>query len=369
MNVGNHFTDTRARHIRDILRLLWQNQLGLSRAELARRVELSRPAISNITQQIIDWGLVEESEMTASGGGRPGTRIRIVDSAYQILGLSIGSSHIQVQSMSLLGRIHDEKRIEMDCVNCPEDSIEALKRLSAQVIQEKIPLLGVGLSAPCPVNKQQLNSKILPKWKGIDLSKRLRDHFQTPVFIDNDANLGALGELWWGHGKDLSSLLFVKLGTGIGAGVINERQLIRGHHGFAGEIGHTYLRGATLCRCGKNGCLEAYVGAAAIKDRLQASSDKTLGMQSIATDLSSSLVSLLNVLNPQGIILWGDIVQGDPSFITALKAEVATKAKWASIDNNLIKVSSIPSIIAMGASTLVLEYALNNPSLFIQPTL
>ena len=365
MNNPNYFTDTRARHIRDLLKALWQNHMGLSRAELARRLELSRPAISNITQQLIDWGLLEESEMTASKGGRPGTRIRIVDSAFQILGLSLGSSHIQVQSMSLLGEVHSEKSISIDCVNTPKDSIQLLKELSQSVIKADIPLLGVGLSAPCPVHQQRLNHNILPKWTDIHLAQELRLHFQKPVFIDNDANLGALGELWWGHGRNLSSLLFIKLGTGIGAGIVSERRLIRGHHGYAGEIGHTFLRGSAQCRCGKVGCLEAYIGAVAIRDRLAKSSDKRLCLHSIAHDLASTITNLLNIVNPQGIVLWGNIVQDSPAFIDVLQAEVATSANWASIDENLIKASSIPSIIAMGASTMVLDHALNHPSLFV----
>ncbi|MEC8380090.1 MAG: ROK family transcriptional regulator [Myxococcota bacterium] len=368
MNSKNQFTDRRARHIRDLLRILWQNQLGLSRAELARRLELSRPAISNITQQMLDWGLIEESEMTASGGGRPGTKIRIVGSAFQLLGLSLGSSHIQVLSMSLMGEIHDERRVALDCVNQPMESIEALKSLSQKVLKKGIPLLGVGVSAPCPVNHQQLNSKILPMWKGVNLRQTLQDYFCTPVFIDNDANLGALGELWWGHGQNLSSLLFVKMGTGIGAGIVNERQLIRGHHGFAGEIGHTFLRGDAQCRCGRKGCLEAVIGAAAIQNRLKNNSNVQQVMRFVARDLSNALISLLNVINPQGIILWGDILQKHPSFVSALQEEITSIPKWASINSDLIKVSSISSIIAMGAGTLVLEYALNNPSLFVQPT-
>ena len=259
--------------------------------------------------------------------------------------------------MNLLGNIYNERRVALDCVNQPKQSIDALKSLSESVLVKGVPLLGVGLSAPCPVHEQQLNPKILPMWNGIDLRKELHTHFQTPVFIDNDANLGALGEMWWGHGRDLASLLFVKLGTGIGAGIVNERRLIRGHDGFAGEIGHTFLRGDAQCRCGRKGCLEAVIGATAIQNQMSQYTDPRLLIQSIARDLSNALISLLNVINPQGIILWGDILQEHPSFVSALKLEVSSIPKWASISNDLIKVVH-PSIIAMGASTLVLEYAL-----------
>lgn len=302
-------------------------------------------------------------------------QLRIVPECFQVIGLDVGSTHVHAQSMNLHGEVLNEDRVLLDCINQPNQTLEQLIRMGRSVLRNGMPILGIGLSVPCPVNNQNINTNILPKWRDIDFSSRLSEAFMAPVFIENDANAGALSELWWGEGRDLDSLLFIKLGTGVGAGIINNRRLIRGIEGFAGEIGHIYLRDDILCRCGRRGCLEAYVGMPAIRHRAkELGDDATFSsgfindvlLEEITADLSSAIVSLLNVINPQGIVIWGDLLHHEPRFIDKLRLQISISKKWANINATLIRASSIKGAIALGACTLVLEQALLNPALFLR---
>ena len=140
-------------------------------------------------------------------------------------------------------------------------------------------VLGIGVAVPSPVDQErpgELLPLIVPKWKGYNIATHLEGSFKRPVFVDNDANLGALAELWWGAGSSARDLAYIKVATGVGAGLIINGRIFRGSGGIAGEIGHTSIDpNGPQCICGLKGCLTTFIGTPALleraKDELRAS--------------------------------------------------------------------------------------------------
>lgn len=378
---------TRTRHICQVLRHIWAKK-SVSRANIARHTDLSRASITNITNQLLSMGLIMECQQEASRGGRPATPLKVSPNRFQIIGIDMGSSHIHVHSMNLNAEIIKDASCSFDSVNNPLEAIQKIIKLCHSCLAPNMPLLGIGLAAPSPVHNQELNPEILPKWVQVPIREHLQQAFHAPVFIDNDANLGALAEQWWGHGAGIDSFIFIKMGTGIGAGIVSEQNLLRGVNGYAGEIGHIFLRGDAQCRCGRLGCLEAYIGTNALIQRsknapLRSSLHQTehrindiltcaltdKDAQTILSDtvseLGTAIGNLINITNPKQIILWGEMINTSSIFIDLLRQNIHRYSNWAKLEAKHLYVSSFgEDAITIGASTLVLEEALKEPSLF-----
>ncbi|MGB8224923.1 MAG: ROK family protein, partial [Polyangiales bacterium] len=214
---------------------------------------------------------------------------------------------------------------------------------------------------------------------------------KRPVFIDNDANLGALAELWWGAGSSAKELAYIKVATGIGAGLIINGRIYRGSGGTAGEIGHTSIDpNGPQCVCGLKGCLTTFIGTPALleraKDKLHASGSDRPPPASIdelvnaalegdptaveliryaGDKLGVGIANMLNLLNPKTVILGGGITRASDLLLDAVQRTVGGLSLSASIRNTEIRTTGLNEWgIAVGASTLVLQSALETPALF-----
>ena len=175
--------------------------------------------------------------------------------------------------------------------------------------------IGVGFGGPVDFERGViLRSHHVSAWDGFPLRERLGERFGSPVALDNDANVGALGEARFGAGRGHPHLLYVNVGTGIGAGVIAGGRIYRGAHGLAGEIGHvTVEREGRQCPCGKRGCLEAYASGRAIGGpdvtRAAAAGDANSRrqIQEAARWLAAGIGAAVNVLNPSAVIVGGGV--------------------------------------------------------------
>ena len=255
-------------------------------------------------------------------------------------------------------------------------------------------VLGIGVAVPSPVDKAhpgELLPLILPRWVGHNIATHLEKDFGRPVFVDNDANLGALAELWWGVGSSAADLAFIKVATGIGAGLIINGRIFRGSSGIAGEVGHTSIdTHGPRCVCGLKGCLTTFIGTPALLRRanaeLRASGSDRRAPASIDELVSAALdgdpvavevicyagdklgigiANMLNLLNPQMVVIGGGIARAGDILLGAIRETILGLSLPASISNTEIKATSLNEWgIALGAATLVLEAALEDPSLF-----
>lgn len=368
LNQESHLQQIRQNNLSRVLYTIWSEE-HISRADLARHLQLSRSAISSLVDELMDAGVIHESHVGKSSGGRPPIALQLVENQHQIIGVDMGSSHIQVVTMNLNGVIKNSQLVDFDCQTQPRETINKIIELIEQTQTENIATLGIGVAVPCPIQEDQLSARILPSWKDYSLKNSLEDYFSVPVLLDNDANLGALAEKWWGAGQNHDSFVFLKIATGVGAGIINRGKLVKGSNSFAGEIGHIPVSTTYQCRCGMTGCLEAHIGSVSLltikKTRAFLPNHPDI-FSYFAHYLSQSLAIIINLLNPEKIILLCPHFDDSPEYFINLKQAMKGKNLWNPFALDNIILSSLQNeAISIGAATIVLEEIFKNPLVFI----
>ncbi|HSN83496.1 MAG TPA: ROK family transcriptional regulator [Polyangiales bacterium] len=387
----------RAQHSRLILNILWKER-EISRAELARRTSLSRSTVSAIVNELLDTGLIKEAHAGVSSGGRRPIMLEFQDQSSFIVGIELGATHVSCVLTDLRCNVRASWSVPAPVRDEPEVALQKMTMGVRAVLEagDVTPpqVLGIGVAVPSPVDQNrpgELLPLIVPKWKGYNIATHLRKILERPVFVDNDANLGALAELWWGVGASVRDLTYIKVATGIGAGLIIDGRIFRGSGGVAGEIGHTSIDpNGPQCVCGLRGCLATLIGTPALleqaKDMLRASGSNRAPPASIdelvdgALDgdpmsveliryaghrLGVGIANMLNLLNPTMVILGGGIARAQDILLDAVRTTIAGLSLPASIRNAEIRMTGLNEWgIAVGAAPLVLEAALNDPSLF-----
>jgi glucokinase-like ROK family protein len=241
----------------------------LSRAELGERLEVSRTTIASEVGRLIELGLAKEGGQAASRGGRRSTMVDLADD-LRFVGISIGATGLSAAvtdgRLSVLGM----RSVACDVRLGPEPVLGlALGEVRALLDQLRVErLVGAGVGVPGPVDFHRgvpMSPPIMPGWDGYPVRDTLARELSCPVVLDNDVNVMALGEQHAGVARNATDYLFVKIGTGIGCGIVADGRLYRGVDGCAGDIGHIRVEefGPT-CACGNTGCLEAFAGGAAL---------------------------------------------------------------------------------------------------------
>lgn len=258
-----------------ILRLIWREH-QISRAEISRQLDLSRSTVTEIVKELIPTGLIAEVGIGESSGGRKPIMLQFQDDAKVILGIDIGATHVSVAMTNLRGKLLFWKEKDYPVRENVEGTFKVIDELCNYCFltlkHGSDMLLSIGVSVPSPVDPihpEYLSETIIPAWHGKSGLERLREKYSVPVYLDNDANLGALAEQWWGAGKAVNDLIYIKISNGIGAGYILGGKLYRGSKGIAGEMSHMPIDpNGRLCGCGLRGCLGTVISAWALKERV-----------------------------------------------------------------------------------------------------
>ena len=387
-----------------LLNLLFRQQ-NLSRADLSRVTGLSRSTVSAIVDDLIAADLVHELGTGDSRGGRRPTLLQFHDDAYAMVGVEMGASHIRAVVTDLRARVRGNRQarhaVREDAAGAMALVGELIDGALADAGARRSDLLGIGLGVPCPLdlrNPDQLCHQLMPAWDGVAVTRIIAERFGCPVAMDNDANLGALAERWWGAGVGGEDLTYIKIATGVGAGHIIAGEVYRGSNGTAGEIGHIAidLRGPE-CRCGLRGCLAALVGAQPLADRVRAllSEDRTSALAAVeptvhglvaaavagdrlanqivgeaGAHLGIEVASLLNLLNPAIVVLGGPLTAAGDRLLDPIRDTVRHRSLWRSVAEARIVTSQLgDAAVAVGAATLVLKAALDAPARFSSPRL
>lgn len=370
----------------------------MSRAELARRTGLSRSTVSAIVNDLLSTGLVQETRAGVSSGGRRPIILEFQEQASFIVGIELGATHISCVLTDLRCKVRASWSVPAPVREDPELALEKMTAGVRAVLEaDGVPqsrLVGLGVAVPSPVDHErpgELLPLVVPKWAGYNIAAHLEKSFGRPVFVDNDANLGALAELWWGAGSSVKDLAYIKVATGIGAGLIIDGRIFRGSAGVAGEVGHTSIdQNGPPCVCGLRGCLTTLIGTPALLKRAEAelsrsgsereapSNVEELVNMALARDpaavavvryagetLGVGIANMLNLLNPKMVILGGGIARAGDLLLDAVRNAIVRLSLPASISNAEIRTTGLNEWgIAVGAATLALEAALETPSLF-----
>jgi predicted NBD/HSP70 family sugar kinase len=328
----------------------------ISRAEIARRTGLSRSTVSSLVSDLQADGLVVERAETATAhgdqGGRPPILLSFDASAGAAVGIDFGHRHLGVVVSDLASNVLAERRVELDTDHSAEDGLDAASELVAETLEdagvERAQVVGAGMGLPGPIEQRTGivgSAAILPGWVGVAAADEMRRRLQLPIAVDNDANLGALAEAAFGAARDASDLVYIKVSSGIGAGLILNGRLYRGAAGLAGELGHVLVDpDGLVCRCGNRGCLETVAAAEALVDllgrshgkdltvpqMLQLARDGDLGSQRVIADAGRAIglvvAELLNVLNPELVVVGGELAGAGDLLLEGVRESIGRAA-------------------------------------------
>ncbi len=388
---------------RSLILSVIRQEKSVSRAAIARRTNLSRSTVSHIIADLLEDGLVSEVGQGQSSGGRRPILLSFNDKAGFVVGVDLGATHILILITDLSGEIVASDEIVFSVSAGPEAGlqkiVQSVRHCLAQADLEMEKVLGVGIGVPGPLEYAQgrvVAPPIMPGWHGVALRDRLEQDFGIPVYVDNDANLGALGEHWRGVGNGYSNLAYIKVGTGIGCGLLLGGSLYRGEIGSAGEIGHVTIdENGPPCKCGSYGCLESMAGGPAIALRAQQSiragqatslssiqplealtardvalaarAGDTLARQLFAEagrHIGVALASLANLLNPGLIIVGGGVAQAGDLLLDPIRETVKLRALPSVAQSTQIVQSALGrDATALGAVRLALQEVFRSPAL------
>lgn len=376
-----------------------------SRAELVARTGLTRAIVAQRVGELLALGLVTEGEMGPSTGGRPPRRITFRADAGYLLVADIGATSIDVAVTDLAGRILAHRDEPADVSTGPEVCLARVEELFEQLCRETrgLPprLWGIGIGVPGPVefrSGRPVSPPIMPGWDAYPVRERFAERYAAPVWVDNDVNILALGEWRSGIAAGHDNVVVVKIGTGIGAGIISNGRIHRGAQGAAGDVGHIQVidTSSVVCRCGNVGCLEAVAGGAALardgeaaalagrSERLRIALDQNgrvtaedvaraasfgdqvgIGLiQAAGHRVGLMLASVVNFFNPSLIVVGGGVAQGGDLLLAAIRETVYRRSLPLATRDLVVQRSSLGGLAGVvGAAAMVVEQLFSRDAL------
>lgn len=381
---------TKAHNQRLILNKIYHTP-KISRAGVARMTGLTRSTVSENVSELILEGLVAEVGHGKSAGGKPPILLKVVDQARQIIGIDLASGEFRGAIVNLRGAI--QHRINLPVENrSGEMAFELVYNIIDQLVAKvDTPLLGIGIGTPGLIDAGSgvVQNAVNLDWQNLAVADILKERYQLPVFIANDSQLSALAEYNFGESHRVPNLMLIKIGRGVGAGVILNQQLHYGDSFGAGEIGHIKVEeNGELCRCGNYGCLETRLSSRYIRRKakelalknndsllsqfaatqkeisneviLKAYQDGDPGVQAIVkevgTRLGKALTYLVSLLDINRIVIAGSVSLFGDGLITPAIQELKAGTLSALSNNIEVHASSLgEDIVILGSAGMVLQ--------------
>ncbi len=355
-----------------------------TRAELVATTSLSRTAVTARVAALLDLGLVAETERAPSTGGRPATMLSFDADAGMVLCVAIGISRTRLAVCDLAGEIVATADIDQEVALGPDDLLpDVVKRLDVLLADlPDVPVYGIGVSLPGPVDRERgcsRDSPILRGWDGVRLRPYFDEFSGVPVLLDNDANAIALGERG-GERERIDDLLVLKVSTGLGAGIIAGGALQRGSSQAAGEFGHnkTPTAAGLACRCGDTGCLETIAAGWAVVHALQQRGYSVRHMRDVVElahagdpevrrmirdsgrHIGEVVAAAVNLLNPKVLVIAGDLAGAYEIFVAGLRETLYGNATAMSTrELEVVQAAHGGHSAVVGTAAMVLDEVLS----------
>ncbi|ULL18857.1 ROK family transcriptional regulator [Paenibacillus sp. H1-7] len=365
----------------------------MSRIELTQSTDLSRATISVTINELIELGLVHETVLRQSTGGRPATNLELVPYSHTILGADLNHQTWTLGAFDLLGHTIDKVRIPFSPLT-PEAAIQALvteiPNFIKKINKSPIPILGIGVPGLVDTHNGLLRSSAVMGWQQVELGSLLEQALGWPTVVLNRSRARGLSECRYGAGKDYRHMVYIGIDSGIGAGIYVNRELIHGALGGAGEIGHTTVDAeGPLCPCGNHGCLQMLSATPAMeleaRRLLRMGAHSSLHLQPgfdlqmlkaeeicqaaeqgdelssqvitrAATYLGITMANLVNLLNPEAIILGGTIPKECPSYVQTAVKVMRQRAMSQLSTATVVHIGEFKEIGgALGAANMALD--------------
>jgi N-acetylglucosamine repressor len=376
-----------------VLRTIYQAG-AISRADIARATHLTRTTVSAAVAEQIRDGLVGEMGLAPSIGGKPPMLLRVVDDSRYVIGVDLADSEFRGALINLRGRIGTRLSLPIH-----EQDGDAALALVHRLIDELVaasdrPIVGIGIGTPGLMDARRgvVRDAVNLNWRDLPLGDLLETRYGLPVYIANDCQVASLAELTFGQDKDLSNLIVVKVGRGIGAGIVLDRRPYYGDDSGAGEIGHVVAEPeGRRCRCGNRGCLETVASTRALVQRaqvvwerkegsilrrladspsdintttlvqaLEAGDEDTRTMVAEAgAHLGRAVGHLVGGLNIHRIVIAGSMARFGQALITPIQEHARANVLHTLADNTRVEASLLgQDIVILGAAALLLSQEL-----------
>jgi predicted NBD/HSP70 family sugar kinase len=358
-----------------------------TRSELIALTGLSRSTVVQRVNLLLAGDmLIERRASSRSNGGRPPTPLAFNEQAGVVLAADLGARHGRLAVCDLAGSSLAEHEEAVDIANGPEAVLEwvttGLRGLLDEAGRSTDAVLAIGAGVPGPVDHaagRPISPTIMPGWDSYPVADVLAEHFGTAALLDKDVNIMALGE-HRAHLRSIDHLVFVKVATGIGAGVIVDGSVVRGRHCSAGDIGHirAYTESDVLCTCGNRGCVGALASGSAVARQLAADGTQAGGARDVvalvkqghprATHhvresgrvLGEALASVVSVLAPTAIVVGGEMAEAREPLLAGIRETVYQRSLPLATRELQILTSQLgPRAGIVGAATMAIEHALS----------
>ncbi len=378
---------------RQIVIDMLRNGGAISRPQVAERLGVSLPTAGALVKQLLESGLIIETGQGRSRGGRPARLVCMNPDYAHAVGLTISSNSIVAHVVDLAGQVRWQSEPIALPRQSPHSVLSAAGDLAAEALAgdgNRIRGIGVGISGVVDSTRGlSLTFPQMGDWKDVPVRKRLADRFGLPAEVHNEVQAATLAELHYGHGREADDLLYLHVGKGIGLGLISQGRVIRGSHGFAGEIGHAVVdaRGP-VCYCGNYGCLESVAGPPAIvRDAVAAigqgvassiaAGDADLSAVTVrdvfaaaesgdrlATNLlvaagehiGQTVANVANIFNPDALVLGGVLADGPPVLVETISRVFTARLLPVLAERTTVTVSDIrENACGIGAATAVFD--------------
>jgi predicted NBD/HSP70 family sugar kinase len=407
------------RLMRELNRLLILNGVRatgpITRVAVAHRTGLSRTTVSSIVEELLADNLLFEGQTVeaAPTGGRRATLLHFNAEAGYVIGVDLGRSHLTLLMTNLAGQIVARRSGPFDASLGPDICLQQLiAHLMDFAAEQQIgwhQIIGVGLGIPGPMDaasRMLVRPPRMPGWDQFDIRSVMERACKVPIYLDNDANMGARGESQYGAGRNVENMAYVKVATGIGCGLIVNGDIYRGSGGTAGELGHVTIDdNGPICDCGNRGCLEAVAGAAAVTyaaaHGMQPGANGDTPGQIARTDTQTgdlldvadvvqaalagdkaaqdaiaragyhigiALAGLVNIFNPSLILLDGSMARAGELLLAPIRQGIARRGLAASSAITKVELAKLgDNAIALGAVATVIAAAFGPPSMSTMP--
>jgi glucokinase-like ROK family protein len=370
------------KHNRSIILNILRLDGALSRASLARKFGLTRSTVSRIVDELVEEKLVREVDLSQGKKGRPGMLLELDPKGGSAIGIEIGVNFISVLLTDFTANVIWRERASL-----PDDATSAEYLLRAEQLARKafdlagdmhLRQMGIGIGIWGLVNHAKGVIKFAPnlKWRDIPIKEIWEEKFRVPIYLENDANASALGEYYFGAGRNVENFLYMSMDIGVGGGIISNGKLFRGSSGYAGEIGHLLIDPyGDLCSCGKVGCLETKVGRRVIIKRYQSKTGCSevaleeiiqrarMGdeiarsiFEEVADTLGIGIGNLVNIFNPQRVILGWSLGQAYDILLPKLQKSIELNSLSVSQSKlELVPYTNGADDCVLGCVALVLD--------------
>ncbi len=369
---------------------------GVTRAELASRLEMSRSTASSLVQTLLDLQVLREDGQASSKGGRRATKLRVSEEQWFVLGTDLGATHVGTALMTLTGEIRATRAKTMDVRSSPKHALEEVVQQCEELMRgagiENSRVIGLGVAVPSPVSPMRpgfVSDSIMPRWAEVDIVDRLSQALGLRVLLGNDANMGGLAESLWGIGQSASSLAYIKVGTGVGCGLIMDGRIHQGVWGFAGELGHLLMRD----NAGQPQSLNDMVGKepleahyVKLRDELGKPPRNTISGNSTALlaqqgdpiacaviaeagrMVGRAVTNLIHLLNPEMVILGGSLAMAGDLLLRPVQDEVHQLCGWHSLKATRVSLGQLGERgVVAGAAGAVLHAFENDIRAWLEP--